>query len=134
MTNMLNLSRRTFIVGTGAAGLTIGVLAACSKPAEPDVSGLEANPEVNAWVHIGHDDIVTVRIARSEMGQGTLTGLAQLVAEELECDWDKVVTEYPTPGQNLARERGKPGAARIPSIRPRRRSSCPDHANRSGRE
>eukprot|EP00439_Symbiodinium_sp_Y106_P089638 s1_g2174.t1 len=39
------------------------------------------------------------------MGQGTLTGLAQLVAEELECDWDKVVTEYPTPGQNLARER-----------------------------
>lgn len=105
MTNVLNLSRRTFIVGTGAAGLTIGVLAACSKPAEPDVSGLEPNPEVNAWVHIGHDDIVTVRIARSEMGQGTLTGLAQLVAEELECDWDKVVTEYPTPGQNLARER-----------------------------
>ena len=114
MTNMLNLSRRTFIVGTGAAGLTIGVLAACSKPAEPDVSGLEANPEVNAWVHIGHDDIVTVRIARSEMGQGTLTGLAQLVAEELECDWDKVVTEYPTPGQNLARERAisRPAEAR----------------------
>ncbi len=105
MTNVLNLSRRAFIVGTGATGLTIGVLAACSKPGEPDYSDLEPNPEVNAWVHIGHDDIVTVRIARSEMGQGTLTGLAQLVAEELECDWDNVVTEYPTPGQNLARER-----------------------------
>lgn len=105
MTNVLNLSRRTFIVATGAAGLTIGVLAACSKPGEPDYSDLDPNPEVNAWVHIGHDDIVTVRIARSEMGQGTLTGLAQLVAEELECDWDNVVTEYPTPGQNLARER-----------------------------
>ncbi len=39
------------------------------------------------------------------MGQGTLTGLAQLVAEELECDWSKVTTEYPTPGQNLARKR-----------------------------
>ena len=39
------------------------------------------------------------------MGQGTLTGLAQLVAEELECDWARVTTEYPTPGQNLARER-----------------------------
>src|SRR5690349_14296203 len=39
------------------------------------------------------------------MGQGTLTGLAQLVAEELECDWKKVKTEYPTPGQNLARGR-----------------------------
>src|SRR3712207_1232499 len=39
------------------------------------------------------------------MGQGTLTGLAQLVAEELDCDWSKVSTEYPTPGQNLARKR-----------------------------
>src|SRR5258708_1858627 len=41
----------------------------------------------------------------SEMGQGTLTGLAQLVAEELECNWSKVTTEYPTPGQNVARKR-----------------------------
>jgi len=106
MTELLNLSRRKFIIATGATGLTIGVLAACSKkPGEPDYSDLEANPEVNAWVHIDHDDTVTVRIARSEMGQGTLTGLAQLVAEELECDWAKVTTEYPTPGQNLARER-----------------------------
>jgi isoquinoline 1-oxidoreductase beta subunit len=46
-----------------------------------------------------------IRIARSEMGQGTLTGLAQFVAEELECDWSKVTTEYPTPGQNVARKR-----------------------------
>jgi isoquinoline 1-oxidoreductase beta subunit len=46
-----------------------------------------------------------IRIARSEMGQGTLTGLAQMVAEELECDWSKVTTEYPTPGQSVARKR-----------------------------
>src|SRR5712672_2439368 len=39
------------------------------------------------------------------MGQGTLTGLCQLVAEELECDWSKVTTEYPTPGENLKRSR-----------------------------
>ena len=51
------------------------------------------------------DDTVVIRIARSEMGQGSLTGLAQLVAEELECDWSKVTTEYPTPGQNVARKR-----------------------------
>jgi len=56
-------------------------------------------------VLIQPDDTVVIRIARSEMGQGTLTGLAQLVAEELECDWAKVTTEYPTPGQNLARDR-----------------------------
>jgi isoquinoline 1-oxidoreductase beta subunit len=39
------------------------------------------------------------------MGQGTITGLAQLCAEELECDWSKVTTEYPTPGQSVARKR-----------------------------
>ena len=64
-----------------------------------------ANKEVNAWVLVKPDDTVVIRIARSEMGQGTLTGLAQLVAEELECDWAKVTTEYPTPGQSLARNR-----------------------------
>ncbi len=109
MADTINLSRRGFIVGTGATGLTIGILAGCSQsgsgPEEPDYSNLPPNAEVNAWVHIDHDDTVTVRIARSEMGQGTLTGLAQLVADELDCDWDKVKTEYPTPGQNLARER-----------------------------
>jgi len=65
----------------------------------------DGSPEVNAWVVIRPDDTVVIRIARSEMGQGTLTGLAQLVAEELECDWSKVVTEFPTPGQNVARKR-----------------------------
>jgi isoquinoline 1-oxidoreductase subunit beta len=47
---------------------------------------------------------VVIRVAKSEMGQGTITGLAQLVAEELDCDWSKVSIEYPTPGQNLARK------------------------------
>ena len=68
-------------------------------------AGRRARPEINAWVVVKPDDTVVIRIARSEMGQGTLTGLAQLVAEELECDWAKVTTEYPTPGQNLARNR-----------------------------
>ena len=65
----------------------------------------DGSPELGAWVVIRPDDTVVIRIARSEMGQGTLTGLAQLVAEELECDWSKVTTEYPTPGQNVARKR-----------------------------
>ncbi|MEO0963199.1 MAG: molybdopterin cofactor-binding domain-containing protein, partial [Pseudomonadota bacterium] len=111
MADTLRLNRRKFIIGSGAAGLSIGVLAGCggaqesdNQKSDVDVSNLPPNPEVNAWVHIAPDDTVTIRIARSEMGQGTLTGLAQLVAEELECDWEKVVTEYPTPGQNVARE------------------------------
>ena len=61
--------------------------------------------EMNAWVVIHPDDKVVIRIARSEMGQGTLTGLAQLVAEELECDWGKIAWEYPTPGENVRRNR-----------------------------
>ncbi|MEO0722196.1 MAG: molybdopterin cofactor-binding domain-containing protein [Pseudomonadota bacterium] len=104
------LSRRGFMIGasTVGVGMTITLLTGCGSGEQTDtgpVADAAPVPEVNAWVHIGADDIVTVRIARSEMGQGTLTGLAQLVAEELQCDWDKVVTEYPTPGENLARER-----------------------------
>ncbi len=65
----------------------------------------DGTPEINAWVVIRPDDTVVVRVVRAEMGQGTLTGLAQLVAEELECDWSKVTTENPTPGQSVARKR-----------------------------
>src|SRR5207244_783331 len=64
-----------------------------------------SEPEVNAWVVIRPDETVVIRVAKSEMGQGTITGLAQLVAEELECDWSKVTIEYPTPGQSVARKR-----------------------------
>jgi isoquinoline 1-oxidoreductase subunit beta len=69
------------------------------------VRAADGSPEIDAWVVIRPDDTVVIRIARSEMGQGTLTGLAQLVAEELDCDWSKVTTEFPTPGQSLARNR-----------------------------
>ena len=93
-------SRRRFLVtGSAAAGgLMLGFHV-------PMVQGQSAVPEINVWVLIQPDETVVVRIARSEMGQGTLTGLAQLVAEELQCDWARVTTEYPTPGQNLARAR-----------------------------
>jgi isoquinoline 1-oxidoreductase beta subunit len=98
------ITRRDFIIGSAAAGggLALGLhipfdALAAQAPAAPT--------EINAWVVIKPDDTVVIRIARSEMGQGTLTGLAQLVAEELECDWSKVTTEYPTPGQSVARKR-----------------------------
>ncbi|MGU3360271.1 molybdopterin cofactor-binding domain-containing protein [Methylobacterium sp. M6A4_1b] len=97
---MKNLSRRAFVAGTAAAGLSLGF-----HVPFPEAAATALTPEVNAWVVIKPDETVVIRIARSEMGQGTLTGLAQLVAEELGCDWSKVVTEYPTPGQNVARGR-----------------------------
>jgi len=100
-TTRRGISRRGFVAATGSAAAG-GLMLGFHVPAIPQ-AGVPA--EVNAWVVIKPDDSVIVRIARSEMGQGTLTGLAQLVAEELECDWAKVSTEYPTPGQNLARNR-----------------------------
>jgi len=98
MTRHFSPSRRAFLVGAAAAGagLALGF---------PYAEGETAAPEVNAWVVVKPDDTVVVRIVRSEMGQGTLTGLAQLVAEELDCDWSKVTTEYPTPRESFLRKR-----------------------------
>jgi isoquinoline 1-oxidoreductase beta subunit len=99
----MNTSRRGFLKTSAALGG--GLVLSFHIPhnalaAEPAIA-----PEVNAWVVVQPDDTVVIRIARSEMGQGTLTGLAQLVAEELDCDWARVRTEYPTPGQSRKRDR-----------------------------
>jgi isoquinoline 1-oxidoreductase subunit beta len=105
MNQHIKLDRRAFVIGTAAAGagLAIGLDIPFGGPTV--VRAADGSPEVNVWVVIRPDDTTVIRIARSEMGQGTLTGLAQLVAEELECDWSKVTTEYPTPGQSVARKR-----------------------------
>jgi isoquinoline 1-oxidoreductase beta subunit len=98
------ISRRSFIIGTAAAGggLALGL----RLPFGPEVvRAADGSPEINAWVVIRPDDTVVIRVARSEMGQGTITGLAQLVAEELECNWSKVTYEYPTPGESVKRKR-----------------------------
>src|SRR5215216_6681899 len=95
------MNRRSFVVGSAAAGG--GLALPFGGPRA--IRAADGTPEVNAWVVIRPDETVVIRIARSEMGQGTLTGLAQLVAEELECDWSKVTTEQVTPGQNVARNR-----------------------------
>ncbi|MDA9468532.1 xanthine dehydrogenase family protein molybdopterin-binding subunit [Bradyrhizobium sp. CCBAU 53415] len=99
------MNRRAFVIGSAAvgAGLAIGLDIPFGGPAV--VRAADGSPEIGAWVVVRPDDTVVIRIARSEMGQGSLTGLAQLVAEELECDWSKVTTEYPTPGQSVARKR-----------------------------
>ncbi len=101
--NAPTVSRRRFL-GSGAAAAGSLVVGFHVPLGQAATAGTGA-AEVNAWVVIQPDETVIIRIARSEMGQGTLTGLAQLVAEELDCDWARVTTEYPTPGQNLARNR-----------------------------
>jgi isoquinoline 1-oxidoreductase subunit beta len=104
MTYVPGFNRRSFMVGATAAGA--GFALGLSLPPESNaVYAADGSPEVNAWVVIRPDETVLIRIMRSEMGQGSLTGLAQLVAEELDCDWSRVTTEFPTPGENLARNR-----------------------------
>src|ERR687887_558769 len=104
ITDTLKISRRSFVIGTAAVGggLALGLYIPLGGGV---VRAQDGSPEINAWVVIRPDDTVVIRIARSEMGQGSLTGLAQMVAEELECDWAKVTTEYPTPGESVKRKR-----------------------------
>jgi isoquinoline 1-oxidoreductase subunit beta len=104
MTHMPAFNRRSFIVGATATGA--GFALGLSLPSQSDAAyAADGSPEINAWVVVRPDETVVIRIMRSEMGQGSLTGLAQLVAEELDCDWSRVTTEFPTPGENLARNR-----------------------------
>jgi isoquinoline 1-oxidoreductase subunit beta len=86
MSAVQNLSRRGFL-GT-AAGLCIGFTLS-GKRAEAAPSN-----KLNAFVHVGADDTVTLFIHKGEMGQGTVTSLSMLLAEELECDWQKIRTEF----------------------------------------
>ncbi len=103
---IINISRREFLVKTASvgAGLTLGVyLTGCSREddtrpeAGPGKAGGEvvaaAKFEPNAFVRINADNTVTVIIKHLEMGQGTYTGLATLVAEELDAAWSQVRVE-----------------------------------------
>jgi isoquinoline 1-oxidoreductase beta subunit len=101
-----NVSRRGLLVGGAAAGggLALGFNMLGASEASAQRAGA-AGTEINAWVVVRPNDDVVIRIGRSEMGQGTLTGLAQLVCEELECDWSKVKYEFVNPGRNLKAKR-----------------------------
>jgi len=102
MTSGELLSRRSFLIGVSAVGG--GLALSLAVPFAP-VRTAEEAPEVTAWLLIGSDNSVVIRVARAEMGQGAHTGLAMLVAEELECDWTKVSTEFVSPEENTRRER-----------------------------
>src|SRR5260370_28375959 len=104
MTQTIEMGRRDFLVKSAAAtgALVIGFkLPGAARAAE----GATQVPEVTHWIVIQPDDTVVIRIARSELGQGTFTGLAQLGAEELECDWSKVRPEYADVNEHVPRHR-----------------------------
>ena len=89
------ISRRAFLKLSG--GLALGL----HLPAK----GQGASAEINAWVLVQPSEQVIIRYARSEMGQGSMTSAAQLVAEELDCDWSRVRVEYADANEQLKRKR-----------------------------
>ena len=101
MTSRGDLDRRSFLVAASAAtgGLTLGFAIPFAARAT------DAAADITCWIAITPDDTVTIRVARSEMGQGAMTGLAMLVAEELECDWSKVRTEFVSARLNFIKNR-----------------------------
>src|ERR1700760_4316754 len=107
------LSRRSFLIAAASAagGRAISVSIPRIAGAAPMTGGAPWNNdqgpgtgEVNAWIVIDPDDTVTIRCAKSEMGEGVFTALPMIVAEELGCDWTKVRSEYASGNRNI---RGK---------------------------
>ena len=99
-----NIGRREFMAKSAATtgALVVGfALPGAGFAADKSTGG----PEVTHWIVIQPDETVVIRIARSELGQGTFTGLAQLVAEELDCDWSKVRPEYADVNMHIQRNR-----------------------------
>src|SRR3989441_7248511 len=97
--------RRDFLKVSTAAGGGLALQLTIPVPALAQAGAKGKGPELTAWIVINPDSSVVIRVARSEMGQGSSTGLAMLVAEELECDWRKVRTEFVSTNEQLRRNR-----------------------------
>jgi isoquinoline 1-oxidoreductase subunit beta len=104
MSGVPQIDRRSFLASVAAVG---GALALGFEiPFGPRAGRASAAArEITAWIVIEPDDTVIIRVAKSEMGQGSFTALAMLVAEELECDWSKVKAEFAPPHENRKRNR-----------------------------
>jgi isoquinoline 1-oxidoreductase beta subunit len=95
------LSRRNLLKAglSAAGGLVIAFpMAAAAQPlSAPD---RDSGDELTAFLVIDPDNTITIRVPQSEMGQGTATSLAMLLAEELECDWSAVSFQLASPNRN----------------------------------
>jgi isoquinoline 1-oxidoreductase subunit beta len=107
------INRRQFMIATATVGggLMLGFFlpsrraAAATMASQPWTAPTASGAEVNAWLIIGSDDTVTIRVAQSEMGEGVFTSMPMLVAEELECDWQTVRAEYASANRSLRENR-----------------------------
>ena len=92
-----DISRRDFIAGAGGLTFTI-VLTGCEPEGDPDVKAAIPEPvNITVWVRINQDNRVTILNPAAEMGQGSMTALPLIVAEEMDADWEQVDIEYAPP-------------------------------------
>ena len=104
MNRMSRLSRRSFLASVVTAGGSLAL--GFEIPFGPQaIRASTAAREITAWIVIDPDDTIIIRVAKSEMGQGSFTALPMLVAEELECNWSKVKAEFAPPHENRRRNR-----------------------------
>src|ERR1700719_2323470 len=106
-------SRRHFILtaASAAGGLLVGIGAApdvahaATISKQPWTDSDRAPHEIDAWIAIDPDDSILIRYQRSEMGQGSMTALPMIIAEELQCDWSKVRIEYASSTRSVRENR-----------------------------
>src|SRR6478672_10595067 len=105
-------NRRDFFKSSALAtgGLLLGFYLPEASAAVPEPTG---SAKLNAYIHIAPDDTITLFIHKSEMGQGTVTSLSMLLAEELECDWKKIRTEFPGIDREFGANQGVVGSQSI---------------------
>src|SRR5882672_764957 len=128
VTSVVNRRNFIFTAATAVGGFAIGIGIAprdahsATVPAQPwnDDHAYDPN-EIDAWISIDPDDSILIRYQRSEMGQGSMTALPMLIAEELHCDWSKVRIEFASSNRNV-RENGVYGDMRSNGSRSERES------------
>ena len=98
-----NTSRRNFLIGSG--GLVVGLTLPFNKLAFASGGGTKESQQVNAWVEISPSGVVTIASPNAEMGQGTMTAMPLILAEELDADWSKVIVKQVGP---TSKEYGNP--------------------------
>ena len=98
----INSSRRRFILtsATVGGGFALGL----HLPGKAQMAA-DGGSDINIWVQISPDDLVTIKYARCEMGQGSMTSAPQLVADELDANWEQVNIEYVDVNEHIRMDR-----------------------------
>jgi isoquinoline 1-oxidoreductase beta subunit len=96
MNEIVNISRRDFFKfgAVLGGGLVLGLYFPTREGLAEEGTKPSGTFAPNAWLRIGTDGMITIMLHKSEMGQGTMTALSMIIADELEADWTKIRPEF----------------------------------------